>query len=240
MIKALFLSIILFVVSETNVLAQNSAAIDYLNSGAKKINLGKDTAGAIADFKKSIQLDSAGLSAYLCYSIIYCMHKNYDQALYYLNKGIKAYPNASELYGNRGNIKALQKNYQEAILDYKKVTELNPLDALSFLNLGNLEHNSGNYSAALKDFTRAIELDSRNPIIYVRRSDTKDVLKDYGGAIKDAEQSIALDPTYAEAYYTKANAEYHSGLKEAACANWKKSLTMGFYASKRQISSFCK
>ena len=228
------------VLLSSRVSAQNAAAIDLLNSGVEKINFRRDTASALADLNKSIQLDSTGVSYYLSRAIIHSVSKKYDRAIECLNLGITNYPRASELYGNRANLKSILKDYSGAIEDYSIVVKLNPKDAIAYLNIGNLEHNIKNYQAALSDFNTAILLDSTNAIAFVRRSNTKDYLKDYSGSILDAEMAIGLEPTFAEAYYIKAFPEFHVGMKERACADWAKALNMGYRKAKYEIQEKCK
>ena len=89
------------------VFAQKEDAIKYFNSGLKKLNQDRDTVGALADFSKSLTLDSTNRNAIFNRGLIYICQKRYNEALLDFDNAIKLYPRYPELYGNRGNLKLI-------------------------------------------------------------------------------------------------------------------------------------
>jgi len=123
---------------------------------------------ALADFDKSLKLDSTNYISYfsranLLYKLIEETEKETVQytlkmVLSDYAKCIKENPNFSFVYFNRGNLKFKDGKYLEAIDDYTASIKVNPNFAEAYFNRGLILLVLDNREQACKDFSKAGEL----------------------------------------------------------------------------------
>lgn len=83
-----------------------------------------------------------------------------ELAYSYFSKAIKAVPDFSSAYFERGIVNGRLNLYPQAVSDFTKAIDLNPQDAAAFNNRG-LAYARGlkQYEKAIDDFTKAVVLD---------------------------------------------------------------------------------
>ncbi|AFL82050.1 tetratricopeptide repeat protein [Aequorivita sublithincola DSM 14238] len=138
---------------------------------------------------------------------------------------INLYPDNAELYFKRGYVREMDLKYEVCILDFTRAISLKPGMDLARTNRGFAYRKLGRYEEAIKDFTAEMVINP-NPYSYEHRSQVYFLLKDYDNAIADANTAIELKPDGALNYKTRALIYKAKDLKEEACADRDKALSL--------------
>lgn len=108
----------------------------YFNRGVSKAKLG-DFKNAIEDFKiaEKIKLEKRYLADfYVAYGVAIANTGDYDKAMNYFNKAIKANPYNASIYNNRGITNAIQGKLDDALNDFNYALKLKPGDKDAITN----------------------------------------------------------------------------------------------------------
>jgi tetratricopeptide (TPR) repeat protein len=145
----------------------------YIKSGFAKYDI-KDYTGAIADFNKVIELDTANILAYCCRGNAKARLSDYRGAILDFSKAIELDPNcASEYcasaYCGRSSAKCGLSDYTGAISDCNKIIKLYPKNNLAYFNRGNAKHLQGDEEGACLDWSKAGELGDNKAYDYIKQ-----------------------------------------------------------------------
>jgi tetratricopeptide (TPR) repeat protein len=154
----------------------------------------KDYDGAIAKYKKAIELDPQFALAYNNWGLVLYDQKDYDGAIAKYKKAIELDPQFALAYNNWGLVLRHQKDYDGAIAKYKKAIELDPQFAFAYNNWGNVLYDQKDYDGAIAKYKKAIEIDPQLAPVYYNLGLA---YRDYGQqdeAIKACKQVLELKP----------------------------------------------
>jgi tetratricopeptide (TPR) repeat protein len=189
----------------------------YVNRGDARGQYG-DLAGAIADFRRAIELDPKSVpaskleSAYHNSGIVRFERGAYDAAIADLSHAIELKPNDQDLYNDRGVAKWNQRDIEGAISDYNQAIAINPKTAARvYRNRALLKEAKGDKDGAIADYNQAIELEPQNAAAYNKRGEVKRAKDDLEGAIADFTAAIGLDPKLASAYKNRGDTKQAKG-----------------------------
>jgi tetratricopeptide (TPR) repeat protein len=142
-------------------IAQNNTKSEkYHVSGFKKYNSG-DYQGALADYKKAIDLNPTGDSVtYFNRGLVKEKLNDYQGALSDYNQAIVLNPTGdSNAYLGRAGVKRKLNDYQGALADYNQAIVIDPKNALAYNNRGYLKNNYlKDINGAIKDYRQAVKL----------------------------------------------------------------------------------
>jgi len=99
----------------------------YNNRGNVNLAL-KDSAKALDDYSRVLDIDTANIYAYSNRAGLYIKQQELDKALEDCNKAISLDSTFARLYNQRASVYELKKNYEEAIDDYERILELDSHD----------------------------------------------------------------------------------------------------------------
>ena len=140
--------------------------------------------------KKIIETDvKRHLPKHEYYFYLGLVSEDYKEKLKYYDKAIKANPEYSDAYINRGLVKNELQDYEGSIKDYDKAIELDPKCSLAYNNRGYTKHKQGNHEGALADYNKAILL---NPKLNIALDNKAKLLSEV--CLKD-------DKEFSEKYY---------------------------------------
>ncbi|MCK9414752.1 MAG: tetratricopeptide repeat protein, partial [Prolixibacteraceae bacterium] len=133
---------------------------------------------------------------------------DFDKAILYFDKLIKANPNESSTYIYRGNAYYNRGDYPEAIEDYTKSINLKSSFLLAYYNKGLACYANKNYDAAIESYDYIIIRSPRyTNDIYIHRGNAYKAKKNYTNAIADYSKAIRLNPNNGNAYYSRGLAK---------------------------------
>ena len=151
-----------FLMSSISEKVHAESALDYFDSGKKKIEDG-DPYGAISDYNKAIIMKE--LSTYDLAVSYYNRGKakndikDYKGALSDFNEAIELNPNKPNFYIFRGNVKSrLDSDEYGAISDYNKAIKIDPFNILAIKNRGISKMILGDDKGACSDWGKAFSL----------------------------------------------------------------------------------
>ncbi len=137
--------------------------------------------------KKIIETDvKCHLPKYEYYFYLGLVSDNHKEKLDYYDKAIKANPDFSDAYINRGLVKNELGDYEGSISDYNKAIELDSKCSLAYNNRGYSKYKKGDYEGALADYNKAILL---NPKLNIAIDNKAKLLTEV--CIKDDEEFVA-------------------------------------------------
>jgi tetratricopeptide (TPR) repeat protein len=123
-----------------------------------------------------------------------------NQAITYLNKAIKIYPEYYDAYNNLGLVYRETKDFNRGINLIKTAIALNPDYKKYYLNLGLLYYDSKQYQFAIKSFDAYVFRNPQSYETYLLLGQACGNLNQFEKAIGYLNQAIALKPDYLEAY----------------------------------------
>lgn len=195
---------------------------------------------ALADFDMAISLDSTLSRYFISRGIAHAHFNDLNKAINDFDKAIEHNPFTYMAYNNRGQVKLKQGLLFEAISDLQKAIELNPATFQAYINLSEASKKIQNFPRAIRVLTNALEYFPGNPQLYENRGRIRLEDGDINGAINDFMSVINSYPRNASAYYYKAIAEFKTGRKEEACADFIKALELGYEPAQVLINKYCK
>ena len=144
-------------------------------------------ANDIESAKKIIETDvKRHLSKFEYYFYLGLVAEDYKEKLKFYDKSIKANPDFSDAYINRGLVKNELRDYEGSIEDYNKALELDPKCSLAYNNRGYTKYKKGDYEGALTDYNKAILL---NPKLNIALDNKAKLLSEV--CLKDDEEFSA-------------------------------------------------
>jgi len=168
-----------------------SLAIAYMNRGVewkKKEEYDK----ALADYDKSIQLDSQSADTFYNRCRVYLILHKYDAALADCNRALALPPPGDTL--TDGNSTTADENRA----DY-------------FQQRGKVYIDRGEYDRAIADLDQAIRLVPDDRTYFYDRASAYYRKKDYDNAVADFSMALRLKPDYALALYWRGRAKQEMG-----------------------------
>lgn len=189
---------------------------EYFDNGNLKLSR-KDYAGAIADFKKFLEINPKDATNYYSRSAIAFYNigiaksslEDYKGAIVDFSKAIEI-NSRSGFYIARGAAKYKLGDYRGAMEDYTAATKIDPVSTEAYSGRGVMKFELGDYIGAIEDFTSAIEFSPGSADAYFNRGLTKSRLEDYKGAIVDFDKAIEINP--GKVFYTgRGTSKYKLG-----------------------------
>ncbi|MDP2687057.1 MAG: tetratricopeptide repeat protein [Aequorivita sp.] len=157
--------------------------------------------------------------------IEYAKNGRFQIAFESFNNAIKANPNFSNAYTNRGNIYRMQKKYGLAIKDYSKSLELNPQNMDVVYSRAKTYCEKKDFQNAIKDYSIIIDQNPSFKDIYFERAYANIRLENYSAAKIDLESQLALTPTDFKSLANVINVKTKLKLFEEALADYETILT---------------
>lgn len=161
----------------------------------------KDTANAIEDFKKALQVNSNLVDPNMEMGHIHFARKEFYSANTYYNKSFSAIKDSSRLaliWLRKGISNLRTNNTYSATSDLKNSIRYDSLNPAAHRYLGEANYMSKYFNTAVTDFTRCISLYKNNkdslPVMYAYRAQVYAQLKKYAEALADYEQAAKLQP----------------------------------------------
>ena len=127
---------------------------------------------------------------------------------------------------NKGVNLVRKGNDDNAILAYTKALSIKE-DAVTYYNRSVAYYNIGKHKEALKDLDKTIEMQSNNINALCNRGFIHYYMGNYKKAIQDFDNVIIVNPSFASAYYGRANSYLKINEIIKAKADYHKAASLG-------------
>jgi tetratricopeptide (TPR) repeat protein len=210
------------------VLVKESPDNPYLHSQQADALLGRhDLDGAIACYKKALELDPTLALTHNNLGTILCDHKHdYDGAMSCFHRAIDLDPKHAQFHYNLGIALTAQHDLDGAIACYKKALELDSTNARAHYNLGNALRDKGDWDGAIACYKKILELDPKDSQAHGNLGNALLGKHDLDGAIACYKKALELDPKDAISHYNLGIALYNKHDLDGAIACYKKALEL--------------
>jgi tetratricopeptide (TPR) repeat protein len=148
---------------------------------------------AIAEFKKTINLDKKNDSAYFEMAMIYAKISKADSGIYILKNAIKARPGFAGAYITLGNIyKDYKNNQDEAIASYKTALKIDSTNKVTLYSLAWCHNVKKYYREAVNYAIMALQVDNNYKPAYNELGHAYKQLKAYEEAINQFKKNLTI------------------------------------------------
>lgn len=186
----------------------------YLKGRSYQLNWDlEDYFKAIDYYKQSIALDKNFYDAYFALSRSYgiltswgCIdkHKGEQQAMFYLEEGLKINPTSYLGYFSKSSIVFWnQWNYADGISNLKKTLNKNSSYAIAYEGISEIYIATGELDKALLNIDLALDISPLSPNHHFTKGNIYFLKKDYKTAITYLEECLKIDPNFTLAIETK-------------------------------------
>lgn len=155
---------------------------------------------AVAEFTKSIELDSKYEPAYHYRGLSISYKNEHILAIIDFTKSIQLNPRNAYSYIYRGNMYYALKDFDKAVADYSKAIELIPNDAYPYTQRGIVYVFKRKYDLAKSDLDKAIQNNPSFDGAWGNRGWLHNVIGKYDLAIADYTRYLQLKPSDSAAY----------------------------------------
>ncbi len=201
------------------------AAESYFNRGVARIDA-KLFDGAIADFNRCIELDSAAPEYFANRGLCYYNKGNLKNSEADLTKAIELGATATRLYFFRSQVRAAMGNTEGADADMETGLKLIPRDELSWTSRGfyNVENDP---QQAISDFQNAIRLNPRSTGAWENCAAVyADKLNDLPKAIGCMDELVRIEPENSTHWASRGALHARADNREAALADAQAALKL--------------
>ena len=193
-------------VLEELVIAYPKYSYGYLTRGAMYMEKG-DTALALIDYTKSIEIDPYYAPCYGNRAILLYQTNQMEEALADLNEAIRLNTRESGYYINRGLVRYHLNDLRGAMADYDQVIDMDSRNLIARFNRGLLRFQVGDNNRAIEDFDIVIEVESDNYMAYYNRALLNHETGNYIGAINDFNVVLNQYPNFLPGYVSRSESK---------------------------------
>ncbi|MBD5255374.1 MAG: tetratricopeptide repeat protein [Barnesiella sp.] len=212
-----------------NGLIEKYPSFDGAYIGRSKILLEKkDTAAALADASKAIELNpKSAANAYIIRANIRMSH-NSDLvgAEEDLSHVIKLMPKEPGLYINRAFIRYQRDDYSGAMSDFDIAISLDPMNQIALFNRSMLRMEVRDFNNAISDLDAILSMNPDDLRALYNRAMVLAELQNYRGALRDINRLITVFPDLSAAYFIRYDIKRRMGDRTAQ-SDLDKSIALG-------------
>ena len=154
------------VLTPGTMLAKAKLTVEQLIERAESKVTAQDYQGAIADYKKALELNTKNPEPYSRMAYIYVIQANHGEAVKAFSQYLKmadAESISQKDYADRGLSYHAIGDYQNAISDFNQSIKIEPLYGSGYYYRGLTYQALGQKQEALADFKRVLEVDREHP-----------------------------------------------------------------------------
>jgi tetratricopeptide (TPR) repeat protein len=178
----------------------------------------KDLAGAIACYRRAVELDPKLALPHYNLGLALKMQKDLAGAIASYSRAIELDPKHAVAHNDLGLALHDQEDVLGAIASYRKAIDLDPTLAPAHYNLGNALREQKDLTGAVASYRKAIDIAPKSAQAHYGLGSALHDQKDLAGAIASLRKAIELDPKHAEAHCNLGHALRDQGEFTAALA----------------------
>jgi tetratricopeptide (TPR) repeat protein len=185
-----------------------------------------DTAGALARYRRALELDPLYVQARNALGIRLAMDGRSAEAVVELERALQGAPSSPETLNNLANTLARLGRTDEAIARFEQVVRLAPDLTMARYNLGQNLVLRGRLGEASAHFRHAIAIDPRFAGAHLALADIDARVGNVDAAIEHYERALEVEPDLAAAHFGLGLAVYKRGRVEEAVRHWIESVRL--------------
>jgi tetratricopeptide (TPR) repeat protein len=185
--KSINLANSVLALDKTKAYAYHIRAMNYKDVG--------DTAKAIINFQKAIELDNNDFDSHIILAKI-LLAQNNKLALEYINAAISIRPNDEDAFFARATFWQNQRQFKMALADYKKVIDKNINYYQCYYNVGYINFETNYLNEAIHNFDICVRMMNDYLPAYYMRGLCYEMLKDKPNAKLNYEFVLKYSPDY--------------------------------------------
>ncbi len=171
-----------------------------------------DTAKALANIEKSLEINRANEMAYAMRADIFRRHEtDYHKAIADIDSLITFQPRNAGHFINRAYLKYVTDDYFGAMSDYDYAIGLEPNNTMAIYNRGQLSAEVGESRKAIADFSKVLKQEPDNFLALYNRAQLYLITQQYRKAIADYDRILKKYPRFESGYMTRAEAKQRVG-----------------------------
>lgn len=177
-------------------------------------------------YKEILKTEPNNINALHFVGIIHFHHKQYIDAINYLNKTLFIAPGYIDAHNNLGRIFQEIGKFDEAILCYQNSLKIDPNFIQAYMNLSIAYESKGDIDEAIEYLQKALSL---NPTLFYLYNNLAVLLETKGQfkqAVACCQKALNLNPNFAEAYINLGAALQATGQLNDAIASFQKAVKL--------------
>lgn len=177
-------------------------------------------------YKEILKTEPNNINALHYMGIIHFRHKQYNDAINYLQKTLFIAPEYIDAHNNLGRIFQEIGEFDEAILCYQNSLKLDPNFIQAYINLSIACEAKGQLDESIEYLQKALSL---NPTLFYLYNNLAVLLQTKGQfkqAVACCQRALNLNPNFAEAYINLGTALQATGQLNDAIASFQKALEL--------------
>lgn len=195
---------------------------------------------AIQDFTKVLETQPQSVEANYENAYALSQFGKENDAIPFLQKAIELDPKRLDAYIELGNIYRKSGRGKEAIEQYEKAIKIDPNYEPAHLRLAIYYFNIEQHQKALQEVNHVIsKINPKSAEAYALKGEIELSRKQYALALKDLNKAIELDPNVGSSYTYRGIANFYSGKKKDACADWEKAHELGDFECEEYLEKYC-
>ena len=189
----------------------------HCNQGAACEDRG-DYAGAIAEYRRAIELDVRAFAAYRRLAAIYLDLGMVDEAIVLCRQALAVDPSRVEIRVRLANAYLRKGMLDEAILQCREAIDLNPRIIESYINMGAAYLRRGQPDQAISAYRAALKLAPGFAQIHANLGNAYMAKREMDRAIGEYKVALSLDPAFVEVHINLSRAYSTKGMLDEAIA----------------------
>ncbi len=196
----------------------------------------RDTAGALSEFTKAIQLFPKNSRGYYLRGLLLKDCRDYARANADFTKALMIEPSNAMLYFQRGIVRMALREFQAAEDDFNQTVGLDSTFSSAYVYRGICCEQMNLDSLALADFTHALQI-AKTAEAHLRRALIYKKQKKYDRAETELTESIKIKAS-AEAYFERGSLRMATGERVAGYLDIVKARSLGSNAAEKFLAKY--
>ena len=184
----------------------------------------QDLDGAIAHYRKAVQLDPNNVPAHTSLGKALADNKDLDGAILHYEKAVALAPDSTEAHNDLGAALVLKGKLDEAVLEFREAIRLKKDNDVAYNNLGAALDRKGDLDGAIDEYREAIRLKPDDAIAHYNLGAALSNKGDLDGAIAEYREAIRSNKAYAAAHHNLGFSMRAKGDVDGAIAEFREAI----------------
>lgn len=164
---------------------------------------------------------------------------NYQNALKYLDEGVKIHSKVGDLYFMRSEVHRKLGNKNNLIFNLKKSIEFDSTNFAAYNDLAAIYGQDKKYDVAISLLNTAINKGCDTEKVFYNRGSINGLTGNYQASVQDFSKVIEMNNANTKAFFLRGKGYLELGDNEKACIDLEKARSLGFQKANDLIKKHC-